>query len=148
MTGTGTLANLLKGHNPAVRRIADGVFRHGFGSPGILILLLGLLVLMLTAYYYWRWQLRRAGEPNSRAVLKLAADSLELAVVHRRLLWLLGRAAGLEPAMALVSPRLLIQMVRRGEQAGLELTGEQTLALGQILDAVSVAADAGSPRDS
>ena len=142
------LANLLKSDNPALRRIADGWVGDGPGGPGMLILLVGVVVLMLTAYYYWRWQKRCAQEPNARAVLRFAADTLDLSSAHRRLLWRLGRAAGLEPAVALVSPRLLIHLVRRSEQVGLELTGDQTLALGQILDAVSAAADAGAPGNA
>lgn len=132
------LANLLQ-DNDALREVAKHWNRTGTGSPVILVLLLGVAVMLATAYYVWRWQMRRLRQPNSRALLKLAADRLGLSAVHRNLLWQIGRSAGLEPAVALVSPQLLVQMVHAGEQHGLDLTGRQMLQIGAILDTVSAA---------
>jgi len=137
-----TLANLLR-DNPALREIAERWGDKGAGSPSVFVLPLGVAVMIATAYYVWRWQTRLLREPNSRALLKLLAGRLGLNRAHRKLLWQLGRAAGLEPAMSLVSPELLTHLVHSGEQAGIHLTGRQTLEVGRILDAVASAANDG-----
>jgi len=137
---TALLANLLNNNNEALRELAKYMVKKGPGSPGMLVLLLGVIVMSATAVYMWRWLLRRQREPNSRALLRMAACEIGLSKDHCQLLWRLGQTGGVEPAIALVSPRLMVHLVDRSEKAGLHLNTQQVAKLGQILDAVTAAA--------
>ena len=131
-------ANLLDPANPALRAL-EKVFQTGPGSPAVLVLLVAVAAMTATAYYVWRWQQGKLGRPSSSALMNLIADRLGLSRSHRQLLWLLGRTADLEPAMALISPQLLVGLVHRAEKAGLSISPGQTRQISQILDAVSAA---------
>jgi len=135
---TPLLANLFIGNSrffEALRSFA----RQGPDRTTVVIVSLGLAVILASAYCGWRWAQRQSRRQDSRMLLKLLAEPIGLFGPHRRLLRRLGRAAGLEPAMALVSPQLLMHLIQRGEQAGVSLTRQQTLQVGQILDAVAAA---------
>ena len=131
-----------------ILRETSHVLRDGnLGSPLILIVLLGVVVMLTTAYYGWRWQRRMEEYVSSPQLLKMLGDSIGLAPIHYRVLRKLARAAKLEPASALISPQLLTQLVHRGEQAGLHLSSEETLRIGQILDTVAAAANKSASLD-
>lgn len=111
-------------------------------SPVVLLIILAAALISASIYGAWRWQQRRAAQPSSRALLKRVCEQLNLPKGHRKLLWLLGTVAGLEPASALASPQLLTCLVTQAEQAGLHLSAGKTLQVGQILDVVSAASTA------
>ena len=110
--------------------------------PSAVIILLVSTALLVVAYYLYTLRRRTAGYVGSRALLRLAGDRLGLSPAQRRLLWRLGRAADFEPAAALVSPQLLSHLLHRGEQAGLRLTPDENLLIGQVLDTVAAASNA------
>jgi hypothetical protein len=111
-------------------------------SPVVLLVVAGAAIMSASVYGVWRWQQKRGREPSSRALLRLACDQLKLSTSQRRLVWLLGTVAALEPASALASPQLLTGLVDQAEQAGLHLSPARTLQVGQILDIVSAASTA------
>ncbi len=142
------LANLLTKDHSKLRHAARNIVHGHRGSAAILLVLLAVAVVVATVYYVWRWQRRVAKEPGSRALLKLGAGQIGLKSAHCRLLCRLGRAAGLEPMVALVSPQLFTLMVQQGKEAGVKLTKEEGRQLSHILDTVSGAADSGGVQDS
>ena len=133
------LANLTTSDNPAMNMISEGLKRTGYAVPGAFCVFLGVLLALAGAYALWRWRRREMLQPGPRTLLRRVADALELPPEHRRLLWRLARQAGLEPAAALVSPQLLMQLVHDSEAAGLPLTGEERTEIASILDVVSAA---------
>ncbi len=133
------LANLLDSENGAMAKLSEGLKRTGYGVPGAFCVFLGVLAAFAGAYALWRWRRREMLEPGPRTLLRHVADALGLPAEHRRLLWRLARQAGLEPAAALVSPQLLMQLVHDSEAAGLPLTGEERTEIASILDVVSAA---------
>ena len=134
------LANLMR-DNPALKELARHARDGGQGSPRILIVLLGIVVMAATGYYAWRWQMRLRREPDSRGLLRLLGDQIGLTPGHCRLLGFLGKATGMEPAIALVCPQMLMNMVQRAQEAGVHLAGKREQEMGQILDIVTWAAD-------
>jgi len=137
---TPLLATLLSRKNRVLRETSKYVFDGGHGSPVTLIVLVAVVTMLFTAYIVWRRQMRAIREPNSRALLKELAETLGLSGPQRRLLDRMGRAAGLEPAAALLSDHLLTYLHQRAENAGVTLTERETAHLGNVRQAVLAAA--------
>ncbi len=131
---TPLLGNLLKPEHPF----------GGPGSPAGLIGLLAVVVMLSTAFIVWRRQMRALREPDSAALLKLLGADLGLTRPQRRLMGRMGRAAGLEPAAALLSAPLFTYLCLRAEGAGLTLTPQETAHLDGVRHTVGAAADASS----
>lgn len=139
---TATTLSVLALREDVLRRASEYFKSGDRGDPTWLILLAAVAVMTATAYYAWGWLRRLDKAPTSRTLLRLAADRVGLSAAERRLLWRIARAAGHEPAMALVSPSLLTHIVNCGTQAGRAISADQQRMIGRILDAVTVAAQA------
>jgi hypothetical protein len=137
-----TLANLLTQDNSGLRDVAKHFNQSGYAAPYVALVLLSVLATLAAGYLLWNHRRRQMQQPGSRALLKRLGDMLGLAADHRRLLWKLGRAVELEPAAALVSPAMLIEMVHRIERRGEKLSAEQAAQVAEILDIVATASNA------
>jgi len=110
-------------------------------GSSVLILMLGAAVMIGTAYYVWQWQARVSRDVGSRALFRQMSASIGLNFRQRRLLWKMGKAANLEPSVALISPELLTQLIRRNEMGGLTLSARQAMSIGRIMELVVASCD-------
>lgn len=114
-----------------------GYFRSGdSGDSSWMVLLIALPVMIASGFYVWRWLRRMERNPSSRVLLRTLAERTGLSALQRRLVWRVARAAGMEPAAALLGPSVLTQMLRKAQREGLELSAEQTAQYNQLLDRV------------
>lgn len=115
---------------------------HYVGGPSdsgssILIIMLAAAVMIGTAYYVWNWQARVSRDVGSGALLGQMGTSIGLNLRQRRLLKKMGRAANLEPSVALISPQLLTELIRRSEMGGMKLSNRQMTLMGRISEIVA-----------
>lgn len=135
---TGILAfGLLE--NPKLSEVSKSFNAGGHAAPYAALVLVSVLMVLAVGYLLWNHRRRQMQQPGPRALLKRLGDTLGLTAEDRRFLWRLGRAVDLEPAVALVSPAMLMEMVHRVERRGEKLSAEQSTHVASILDTVAAA---------
>lgn len=133
------LANLLD--NPElVRTIGRAMRDTDRGSATIVIVLLAIVTMALSAHFVWQWRRRVDSVVTGGQLLNDLGGRLGLTGPQKTLLRRLARAAGVEPAAALLSEAMLLHVVQAGEAGGVHLDSQQTVEVGRILDAVCAAA--------
>lgn len=121
-----------------LRQISEAFGDQGSrGSPAILLGILLIAIGVPLLWYAWRSAQRYEAEPSGRALLRDLGARVGLSGAQRRLLHRIGRAAGLEPALALISPSLLADLADRGRRNGLSLSGGDEQQLSHIRNRVT-----------
>ncbi len=134
------LAQTHPAKNDWFRTFLDGYQQAGSGSPAGLLLLAVLALSIGGLWCFARWYRLRRAEPTAPELLGRFAGQLGLTRADRQLLARLARAAQLEPAVVLVAPALLGELLARCQRQGVPLSARQSARLGHIRDVVTAAA--------
>ncbi|NLF29928.1 MAG: hypothetical protein GX591_03470 [Planctomycetes bacterium] len=135
------LANIMTEDNPWMETFARGMRNWSPVSPVPALIIFGLVAAIVIVCLVWCSIRRQRRAPGPRILLGRAGRLLGLSPAQRRCLMRLGRQAELEPAAALVSPRMMMELVGRAEARRGKLGADDARQVAGILDIVTAACD-------